>query len=225
LEALDLSRSVGRVANYCRGKVSWLAEYYGRLLRSRAQWVGFAGQSLFFNPYLAAADMFFVHPGALHGLVSRGVANFWAALGTCGIYSSGRDEVFKKLGLLAPNSIPGVIAACLADTGYGFILNFPGFVLNYKLSGCEWLTSIVLGAKASVACCWTSSISGALFDTFRALDSDDPQHKVRAPAWIQWAVIDRIELRTRKKLIWASLVGSVVATAAIYCFAPGGLLK
>jgi hypothetical protein len=169
--------------------------------------------------------MFFVHPGALHGLVSRCLANFWAALGTCGIYSGGRDEVFKKLGLLAPNSTAAVVAACLTDTAYGFILNLPGFVLNYKLSGCEWLAAVILGVKAAGAACWTSSISGALFDTFRALDSDDPQHKARAPGWVRWAVIDRFELRTRKKLIWASLAGSVVVTGAIYCFAPGGLLK
>jgi hypothetical protein len=225
LDVLSLNRSFGSAANYWRGKASRLAEYYGRLLRSREQWVGFAGQSFFFNPYLAAADMFFVHPGALHGLVSRCLANCWAALGTCGIYSSGRDEVFKKLGLLAPNSVLAVLAACLADTAYGFILNFPGFVLNYKLSGCEWLSSVVLGAKASGATCWTSSISGALFDAFRALDSDEPKHKARAPAWVRWAVIDRLELRTRKKLIWASLAISVAATAAIYCFAPGGLLR
>jgi hypothetical protein len=225
LEVLDLNRSFGSAAAYCREKALWLAAYYSRLLRSRGQWVGFAGQSLFFNPYLAAADMFFVHPGALHGLVSRCLANFWAALGTCGIYSGGRDEVFKKLGLLAPNSTAAVVAACLTDTAYGFILNLPGFVLNYKLSGCEWSAAVILGVKAAGAACWTSSISGALFDTFRALDSDDPQHKARAPGWVRWAVIDRFELRTRKKLIWASLAGSVVVTGAIYCFAPGGLLK
>jgi hypothetical protein len=225
LETLDQSRSFGSLANYCREKASWLAEHYGRLVRSREQWVGFAGQSLFFNPYLAAADMFFVHPGALHGVVSRCFANLWAALGTCGIYSSGRDEVFRKLGLLAPKSVPAVIAACLTDTAYGFILNLPGFVLNYKLSGCEWLSAVVLGVKAAGAASWTSSISGALFDTFRALDSDDPRHKARAPGWVRWLVIERFELRTRKKLIWASLAGSMAATAAIYCFAPGGLLR
>src|SRR5215475_12469637 len=133
LEASSLTRSFGSAANYGRAKVSRLVQYYGGLLRSREQWVGFAGQSLFFNPYLAAADMFFVHPGALHGLVSRCFANLWGALGTCGIYSSGRDEVFKKLGLLAPNSVLAVAAACLTDTAYGFVLNLPGFVLNYKL--------------------------------------------------------------------------------------------
>jgi len=205
--------------------VSRLVEHYGRLLTSREQWVGFAGQSFFFNPYLAAADMFFVHPGAIHGVLSRCLANWWAALGTCGIYSTGRDKVFKKLGLLAPNSVSGVIAACLADTAYGFILNLPGFVINYKLSGCELLSAVILGFKASAAASWTSSISGALFDTFRALDSDEPQHKARAPGWVQWAVIDKVALKTRKKLIWSSLVVSTAATAAIYCFAPGGLLR
>jgi len=225
VDALSLSRSFGSAGNYWRGKLSRLVEYYRRLLRSREQWVGFAAQSLFFNPYLAAADMFFVHPGAIHGVVSRCLANFWAALGTCGIYSGGRDEVFKKLGLLAPNSRFAVLAACLTDTAYGFILNLPGFVLNYKLSGCEWMASVVLGVKAAGAASWTSSISGALFDTFRALDSDDPRHKARAPAWVRWAVIDRVQLKTRKKLIWISLAISVAATAALYCFAPGGLLS
>jgi hypothetical protein len=225
LEVLDLSRSFGSAANYCREKLAWLGAHYGRLLRSRQQWVGFAGQSLFFNPYLAAADMFFVHPGAIHGVVSRCLANFWAALGTCGIYSCGRDEIFRKLGLLAPKSSAAVAAACLTDTAYGFILNLPGFVLNYKLSGCEWLSAVVLGIKAAAAASWTSSISGALFDTFRALDSDDPRHKARAPAWVRWAIIDRFELSTRKVLIWLSLACSIAATAAVYCFAPGGLLR
>ena len=205
--------------------MSSLAEHYGRLLRSRGQWVGFAGQSLFFNPYSAAADMFFVHPGAIHGAISRCLANGWGALGTCGIYSGGRDEIFKKLGLLAPKSFKGVLAACLTDTAIGFILSFPGFVLNYKLSGCGWSSSVVMGTQASVATCWTSSLSGALFDTFRALDSDDPRHQARAPGWVRWAVINRFELKTRRKLIWASLAASVTATAAIYCFAPGGLLR
>src|SRR5262249_15180389 len=220
-----LSRNFGNLAGYCRGKVFWLVHHYGRLLRSREQWVGLAAQSFFFNPYLAAADMFFVHPGAVHGVVSRCFANFWAALGTCGIYSVGRNQVFRKFGLLAPHSIPGVIATVLADTVYGFFLNLPGFMLNYKLSGCAWLAAIVLGAKAAVAASWTSTISGALFDTFRALDSDAPEVKARAPAWVRWLVIDRLELKTRKKLIWAGLVLSTIATTAIYCCAPGGLLR
>jgi hypothetical protein len=105
------------------------------------------------------------------------------------------------------------------------ILNLPSFMLNYELSGCDWLPSVVLGLKASGVACWTSSISGALFDTYRALDSDEPQHKVRAPGWVRWLIIDRVELKTRRKLIWASLAFSVAATAAIYCFAPGGLLR
>jgi hypothetical protein len=202
-----------------------LAEHYGRLLRSRQQWVGFAGQSFFFNPYLAAADMFFVHPGAAHGAISRCWANGWAALGTCGIYSNGRDEIFKKLGLLAPNSVPACLAAVLTDTAYGFVLNLPGFVLNYKLSGCAMMPAVVMGFKASAWACWTSSISGGLFDTFNALDSDDAQKKARAPAWVRWAVIDRFKLKTRKKFIWACLAASAVATAAIYSFSPGGLCR
>jgi hypothetical protein len=202
-----------------------LVEHYVRLLSSRAQWVGFASQCFFFNPFLATADMFFVHPGAVPGILSRGVANLWAALGTCGIYSHGRDRILKRLGLLAPKSVLGVMAACLADIAYGFILNLPGFVINYRLGGCEWLLSIILGFKAAATVCWTSTISGALFDTFRALDSDEPRDRARAPFWIQWLVIDRFQLRTRQRLIWGSLIVSAVATAAIYCFAPDGLLR
>ena len=199
--------------------------HYARILRSREQWVGFAGQSFFFNPYLAAVDMFFVHPGAAHGAISRSWATLWSALGTCGIYSNGRDGLLKKFGLLGTKSILGSLVVVLADTAYGFILNLPGFCLNYGLSGCGWLPSIFLGFKACAAACWTSSISGGLFDTFSALDSDDPHKLSRVPIVVRWAVIDRFELRTRKKLIWLCLVASVVATAAIYCFAPGGLLR
>ena len=222
---MSLSVGAGRLSKNRPGPLSRLANYYGRLLRSRTQWVGFAGQSLFFNPYLAAADMFFVHPGAAHGAISRCWANGWAALGTCGVYSHGRDEIFRKLGLLAPNSVRSCLGAVAADTVYGFVLNLPGFVLNYKLSGCEWMPSVVLGLKASVSVCWTSSISGGLFDTFNALDSDDPQKKARAPAWVRWAVIERLGLKTRKRLIWACLACSVVATAAIYTLSPHGLLR
>jgi hypothetical protein len=225
MEILSLNDRSARLARKCRETLSRLPDHYRRLLFSREQWVGFASQSFFHNPYLAAADMFFVHPGAVHGAISRCFANGWAALGTCGVYQNGRDELFKKLGLLAPSSIMGCLAACLTDTVYGFLLNLPGSCLNYKLAGCGWGISLVLGVKASGSACWTSFISGALFDTFAALDSDDPQKKARAPAWIRWAVIDRFELRTRKKLIWLCLAASVAATAALYCFAPGGLLR
>jgi hypothetical protein len=169
--------------------------------------------------------MFFVHPGAAHGAISRCLANGWAALGTCGIYSNGRDELFKRLGLLAPDSVAGCALAIMADTVYGFALNLPGFILNYALSGCALLPSVIMGIKASAAACWTSSISGGLFDTFNALDSDDPRKKSRVPILVRWAVIDRLELKTRKKLIWACLAASVAATIAIYCFAPSGLLR
>jgi hypothetical protein len=116
-------------------------------------------------------------------------------------------------------------AAVLADTVYGFILNLPGFVVNYVLSGCGLVPSLLMGFKACAAVCWTSSVSGGLFDSFGALDSDDPQKKARAPAWVRWLVIDRFELGVRKKLIWICLALSVLATAAIYSFAPGGLLR
>jgi hypothetical protein len=198
--------------------------HYSTLLRSREQWVGLASQSFFFNPYLAAVDMFIVHPGAVHGAVSRCWATFWSAVGTTGIYSNGRDELFRRLGLLAPTSWGRCLAAILADTAYGFILNLPGFVANYALSGCGSI-SLMLGVTACAAACWTSSISGGLFDTFNALDSDDPQKRNRVPIVIRWLVIDRFALATRKKLIWVCLALSVVVTVAIYGFAPGGILR
>jgi hypothetical protein len=156
---------------------SRLAGHFRRLISSREQWVGFASQSFFHNPYLAVADMWFVHPGAAHGALSRCFANGWAALGTCAIYSNSRSELFRKLGLLAPTSIGGILANFAADTAFGFMINLPGFMVNYGLSGCGWMDSVGLGFKASAAACWTSSISGMLFDTFRALDSDDPRKK------------------------------------------------
>ena len=168
--------------------------------------------------------MFIVQPGAVHGAASRCWATFWSVLGTTGIYSNGRDVLFKRLGLLAPGSFKLCVAAILADTTYGFILNLPGFVLNYGLSGCGW-ASIILGVKACAAACWTSSISGGLFDTFGALDSDDPQKKNRVPVVIRWLVIDRFGLDTRKRFIWICLAASIAATVAIYCFAPGGILR
>jgi hypothetical protein len=214
-----------RLAKDSRGLFSRLFDHYRRLVTSRQQWVGFASQSFFHNPYLAMSDMFFVHPGAAHGALSRCFANGWAMLGTCGLYSNGRDEIFRKLGLLAPNSVMSCSGAIVADTAYGFILNLPGFILNYALSGCGIVPSIFLGTKASALACWTSCISGGLFDSFNALDSDDPRKKARAPAWVRWLVINRLELKTRKKLIWLCLAASVIATAAIYCYAPSGLLR
>ena len=225
MEVLSLTDSFERLSKNCRGTLSRLLDHYRRLLRSRQQWVGFASQSFFHNPYLAAVDMFVVHPGALHGALSRCFANGWGALGTCGIYSNGRDKLFKRLGLLRTDTFKGCIAAIMVDTTYGFLLNVPSFVTNYKLAGCGWLPSVIMGIKASGAACWTSFISGALFDSFAALDSDDPQKRSRAPAWVRWLVIDRFELKTRKKLIWIGLAASVLVTAAIYSFAPGGLLR
>jgi hypothetical protein len=225
MDALPASNGFSRLSKYGAATLSGLTTHYSRLLRSREQWVGFASQSFFHNPYLAAADMFFVHPGAAHGAISRCWANGWAALGTCGIYSHGRNEIFKTLGLLAPKSIGACLVCVLADTVFGFVLNVPGFVLNYGLGGCGWGPAVMLGLKAAAAACWTSSISGGLFDTFRAMDSDDPEKKSRVPILIRWAVIDPFELKTRKRLIWLCFAASVVATAAIYSFAPGGLLR
>jgi hypothetical protein len=225
VDAVTLSAGCERLSKNCRDTLARVFDHYGRLLRSRPQWVGFASQSLFHNPYLAAADMFFVHPGAVHGALSRCFANGWAMLGTCGLYSTGRDQIFKRLGLLAPNSFLTCTGAVLADTAYGFVLNLPGFIVNYKLAGCALMPSMILGFKACASVCWTSSISGGLFDTFGALDSGDPRKKARAPAWVRWLVIDRCPLPIRRKLIWLSLVASILATAAIYSFAPGGLLR
>ena len=202
MEVLSANDTFATVAKNCREWLSRLPGHYRRLLSSRQQWVGFASQSFFHNPYMAAADMFLVHPGAAHGALSRCFANAWAALGTCGVYSAGRDRLFRRLGLLAPNSFLTCAAACLADTAYGFLLNIPGCVINYKLSGCPLGPSVVMGLMASGSACWTSFISGALFDSFAALDSDDPQKRARAPVWVRWAVIARFPLRIRKKLIW-----------------------
>lgn len=225
MDGVSLNPECERLPKSGRGLFARLFEHYHKLLASREQWVGFASQSFFHNPYLAAMDMFFVHPGAMHGLFSRCWANGWAMLGTTGLYSQGRDRIFKRLGLMAPNCAFTCTAAVLADTVYGFVMNVPGFILNYKLGGCPTGASIVMGCKACASVCWSSTISGGLFDSFRALDSDDAGKKARVPAWIRWLVIDRFELKFRKKLIWICLAASVLATAAIYSFGPGGLLR
>lgn len=225
MEVLSQNDSFIRLVKNCRENLSRLPEHYRRLLTSRRQWVGYASQSFFHNPYLAAVDMFLVHPGAMHGALSRVFANGWAMLGTCGFYSTNRDKLFKKIGLHHIDSFWGCVAAIAVDTVYGFLLSLPGFCLNYKLAGVAVMPSVIMGTKAAAAACWTSFISGSLFDTFAALDSDDPQKRSRAPAWIRWLVIDRFELKTRKSLIWVSLAVSVLATAAIYALAPGGLLR
>ncbi len=225
MDALTISPSLFRAGKTCRDRAWRLLAGYKRVASSRAQWVGFAGQSLFFNPYLAAADMFFVHPGAAHGAISRCLANGWAALGTCGLYSNGRDAIFRRLGIMGSKTISGGFVTILADTAYGFAMNLPGFMANYFLSGCGFLPSVLLGFKASAAACWTSSIAGGLFDTFAALDGDDPVKRSRVPILIRWAVIDKFALNTRRKLIWLGLAISVAVTLAIYGFAPGGLLR
>ena len=224
-EELSPSDLVASPSKAGSGALRQWFDHYCRLLTSRKQWVGFASQSFFHNPYLAAADMFFIHPGAAHGALSRVFANMWSVLGATGMYSHGRDKIFKRLGLVKTDTFWGSMGAILADTVYGFTLNLPGCIVNYGLSGCGWGRSIILGTMASAAACWTSFISGALFDSFAAMDSDDPAKRNRAPAWVQRMVIDRFELKTRKKLIWLALAASIAATAAIYCFAPGGLLN
>ena len=225
MDALPLSSSPLYADKSVRDRLWRLAAGYKRIASSRTQWVGFAGQSLFFNPFLAGVDMFFVHPGAAHGAISRVFANAWAAVGTCGIYSNGRDAIFRRLGIMGSKTIAGGFVTILADTGYGFAMNLPGFMVNYFLSGCGFLPSILLGFKASAAACWTSSIAGGLFDTFAALDSDEPEKRARVPILIRWAVIDKFELDTRRKLIWLSLAFSIAVTIVIYSFAPGGLLR
>src|SRR5580692_2678512 len=115
-----LSLSNGQFVKRFWRFVARLSGHYGRLLQSREQWVGFASQSFFHNPYLAAADMFFVHPGAAHGALSRCYANVWAALGATGMYSHGRDKLFKRLGLVRTDTFWGSVGAVLADTIYGF---------------------------------------------------------------------------------------------------------
>ncbi|MGO8836852.1 MAG: hypothetical protein ACLQAH_01435 [Limisphaerales bacterium] len=194
------------------------------MLRSRRHWVNFAGQSLH-NPYIALAEMYFVHPGAGCGAVSRLLANAWSAIGTSSTYSDGRDLILKTIGIYDRGSIPGCLAVFFTDIAYGFVLSLPGTVINYKLSGLSWKTAVVLGIQTSLWGCVLSPVAGGLFDTFNALDSDDPKVKARAPHWIQWALINRVQLKARKKLIWILLAGSTAATAAIYSFAPGGLLR
>lgn len=198
--------------------------YYARTLGSRQHWVNFASQSLH-NPYIALAEMYFVHPGAGRGAVSRLLANFWSAIGTTSAYSEGRDRILKKIGIFDRDSIPRRMAVFFADIAYGFVLSFPGTVINYKLSGWDWKSAAVLGTQTSLWGCLTSPVSGGLYDTFNAFDSDDPKVKVRAPGWVQWVLINRVPLQTRKKLIWALLAGSAITTAAVYSFAPGGLLR
>jgi hypothetical protein len=198
--------------------------HYARTLRSRQHWVNYASQSLY-NPYIAIGEMFFIHPGASRGAMSRLIGNIFPALGTTSAYSGGRDTILKRLGIFDRDSIPRRLAVFFTDVAYGFVLGFPGSVVNYKLGGGDWKSSISLGFWASCWGCWSSPLTGALYDTFNALDSDDPKVTARAPVWIQKWLINRVKLDTRKKLIWACLAGCAVLTAGIYTFAPGGFLN
>ena len=204
------------VARFCR--------HYAGTVLSRQHWVNYASQSLF-NPYIAFGEMFFVHPGAGRGALSRVIGNLFPALGTSSAYSSGRDTILKKLGIFDRDSIRKRLAVFCVDVAYGFLLGFPGSVANYKLSGGDWKSSITLGFWVSCWGCWTSPLTGALYDTFNALDSDDAKVKIRAPVWVQKTLINRVRLSMRKKLIWVFLAGSIILTAGIYTFAPGGFLN
>ncbi|HUA36889.1 MAG TPA: hypothetical protein VMA35_00660 [Candidatus Sulfopaludibacter sp.] len=204
--------------------MSPLWNYYRGMFRSRQHWVNFASQSLH-NPYIALAEMFFVHPGAGRAAISRLFANAWSAIGTTSAYSGGRDWILKKIGVFDRDSIPGRVAVFFTDLAYGFVLNLPGTVINYKLSGLGCKSSVVLGIQTSLWGCLLSPVAGGLYDSFNALDSDDPRVKTRAPGWVQWMLINRIPLKVRRKLIWLLLAGSLASTAAIYSFAPGGLLR
>ena len=194
------------------------------MLHSRQHWVNFASQSLH-NPYIALVEMCFVHPGAGRGAMSRLLANAWSAIGTTTAYSEGRDWILKTMGIFDRDSIPGRLAVFLTDMAYGFVLSWPGTILNYKMSGWNWKSSVALGTQTCLWGCFLSPVAGGLYDTFNALDSDDSKVKSRAPHWIQWALINRVQLKKRRKLIWALLAGSAAATAAIYSFAPNGLLR
>jgi len=219
-----LNESFGRLPGKCRVGLLQLWNYYKGMLCSRQHWVNFASQSLH-NPYIALAEMFFVHPGAGRATISRLLANIWSAIGTTSVYSEGRDRILKKIGIFDRDSIPGRVAVFCTDLAYGFVLNLPGTVINYKLSGLGCKSAVVLGIQTSLWGCLLSPVAGGLYDSFNALDSDDPKVKTRAPGWVQWMLLNRVQLKTRKKLIWLLLAGSLASTAAIYSFAPGGLLR
>jgi hypothetical protein len=224
MEVLTGNHSLERLSRNCREGVARLWNRYVRTLLSRQHWVNYASQS-FHNPYIAFGEMFFVHPGAAHGALSRLIGNLFPALGTTSAYSGGRDTILRKLGIFDRDSIPRRLAVFCADVAYGFVLGFPGSVANYKLSGGDWKSSITLGFWVSCWGCWTNPLTGALYDSFNALDSDDPKVKARAPVWIQKTLINRVQLSTRQKLIWAFLAGSMILTAGIYTFSPGGFLN
>jgi len=224
MEVFPLNENLERLSKLCRVEPSRWWTYYMGMLRSRQHWVNFASQSLQ-NPYIALAEMFFVHPGAGRGIISRLLANIWSAIGTTSAYSEGRDRILKMIGIFDRDSIKGRLAVFFTDIAYGFLLNLPGTVLNYKLSGLGWQSSVVLGTQTSLCGSLLSPVSGGLYDSFNALDSNDPKVKTRAPRWVQWVLINRVPLKVRRKLIWLLLAGSTMTTAAIYSFAPGGLLR
>jgi hypothetical protein len=194
------------------------------VLRSRQHWVNFASQSLF-NPYIAFAEMFFVHPGAGRAATSRLLSILWSAIGNTTVYSGGRDRILKRIGIFDRESIPRSVAVVFTDIVYGFVFSSPGTILNYKLCGLNWTSAILLGVQTTLWGSLLSPVAGGLYDTFNALDSDDPKVKARAPNWVQWVLIDRVQLNVRRKLIWILLLGSMIITAAIYSFAPGGLFR
>jgi hypothetical protein len=224
MEVFSLNESLERLSGKSRGWLSRLWNYYAGTLRSRQHWVNFASQSLQ-NPYIAVAEMFFVHPGAVRAAISRLLANIWSVIGTTSAYSEGRDRILKLFGIFDRNSVPGRLTVFFTDLAYGFVLNWPGTVINYKLSGLGWESSVLLGTQTSLWGCLLSPVAGGLYDSFNALDSDLPKVKARAPGWVQWVLINRVQLKTRRRLIWFLLAGSTAATAAVYSFAPGGLLR
>ena len=219
-----LNESFGRLSENCRTCPSRWWNYYTGMLRSRQHWVNFASQSLH-NPYIALAEMFLVHPGAGRGAISRRLANAWSALGTTSAYSEGRDRILKAIGIFDRDSIPGRLAIFFTDLAYGFVLYLPGTFINYELSGLGYKSSVILGMQTSLWGCLLSPVAGGLYDSFNALDSDDPKVQTRAPRWVQRVLINRVQLKIRKKLIWLLLAGSLASTAAVYSFAPGGLLR
>jgi hypothetical protein len=223
MDGFPLSSSYGSLGKLRLG----LSQFWNRsaeVLRSRQHWVNYASQSLY-NPYIAFAEMYFVHPGAGRAVLSRLLANAWSAIGTTSAYSGGRDRILKAIGIFDRDSILRGMAVFFTDIAYGFVLNSPGTVLNYRLSGWNWKSAMIMGVQTTLWGSLLSPISGGLYDTFNALDSDDSKIKARAPHWVRWVLINRVPLPMRRKLIWILLTGSLAATTAIYSFAPGGFLR
>src|SRR3974390_1982527 len=208
MEGSPLNKSSGGVYRQCYAGVSRVGNYYRGMLYSRQHWVNFASQSLH-NPYIALAEMIFVHPGAGRAAISRLLANIWSAIVPTSVDSEGRDKILKAIGIFDRDSIKGRLAVFFTDIAFGFVLNLPGTVINYKLSGLGWRQAVVLGTQTSLWGSLLSPIAGGLYDTFNALDSDDPKVKTRAPRWVQWVLLNRVPLKVRRKLIWLLLAGSL----------------